>query len=677
MKKVPYFSKKKIIMAYKAGIRKGITSSKFFDNKDFVLEYIQEKYFDISDISKRLQNDHDIVLRWLKRYKKLPRNLPDICFKDTKLINFIIDNKKNDSFNFLESLSSSLQTKENILKSFGKSKDILKPKDHGYDLHINTNPSHPKNASLFEKFHIASWEPYSPPWHKIKKSKTYDDLELKKQALKVSPGAAYMLMLNKEISQEEYAEIFIETFLDSDHKPFPFDEVYCDSTPHDLKKRLGISQKEFILFESLILDTFFRKTKSIDLLCKFRSIYPCFNTISANKKIIENINLDLISDSQLAKIYYYHRYSEHSLSNPLHVLNFFYEESRYKRFSKIHFNNPKLAAHKIIYDIEKSYQFWKDFDHDRFLNSHKISRFYNNLDEKVKSSKTFLKEFIPILHLSNFFLDNLVRVFLDDIVKRTVEHIESNNDLNYLKKIIHHQSDSYFAYRTKIIPSNLFYFNVSNKLYTSEIVEYFLIRNSYFLSKDHIDCNINHLEISPEKRKHLLEIVNNKFYFKLVSKRGSACFEDNLIPIHLLDNKQFMIHSILKSYKTLKFASDRIKSYPSIIKIAYLKNKQSFNYISLTKKKNKRFIINFFSNQPVLAFIHAHHSIKIDKGIYLPALKADISLVSDLTSKQILKINLKLFNKSEREAIFHEFCNKMATDDIWELAMYKKRFNYQ
>ena len=96
MKKVPYFSKKKIIMAYKAGIRKGITSSKFFDNKDFVLEYIQEKYFDISDISKRLQNDHDIVLRWLKRYKKLPRNLPDICFKDTKLINFIIDNKKND-----------------------------------------------------------------------------------------------------------------------------------------------------------------------------------------------------------------------------------------------------------------------------------------------------------------------------------------------------------------------------------------------------------------------------------------------------------------------------------------------------------------------------------------------------------------------------------------------------
>ena len=51
-----------------------IISSKYFDDKDFVLEYIHEKYFNIAHISERLKSDREIVLKWLTRQKKMPRH---------------------------------------------------------------------------------------------------------------------------------------------------------------------------------------------------------------------------------------------------------------------------------------------------------------------------------------------------------------------------------------------------------------------------------------------------------------------------------------------------------------------------------------------------------------------------------------------------------------------------
>lgn len=688
MQKVPYFSKKKLIMAYKAGIKEGITSSKYFDNKEFVLEHIQEKYFDIFSVSNKLQNDRDVVLKWLDRFKKLPRHLPDICFKDPFIINFIIENKKHDSFNFVENLDFSFQTKENILKSFGKSKDILKPKNELNAKHPYQIPSnHPKNVSLFEKYHIASWDFNSMPWHKFKRSTTYDDIELKKEALKISPSAAFMFMLNGEISQKEYAQIFIEAFLDNgniyEFNPAPFSELCYDSTPHDLKRILGFTQEEFDSLESSILEALFKKTNSINLLSKFREFFPCFNTISATKKIIENINFDRISDSQIAKLLNKNKYCEHSLNNPLHPLHFIKEQIGQNKIHAINSNNPELASHRIYKVSQNPGYDWYWWPGDSvYLDSDEVSKCYKNLDEKVKSSKFFLREFIPILHESSFYNDNVVKTVRDDIVKRTIEHIESKNDLNYLKEIIKYQSTGSFLYSLrylakKNLANKLFYFHISDKLQTPDIAKYFLIRNPYFLSNDDLSDRfgiLNHLEIPFHKREHLSKVKNDKFFFELVSKKGIICFTDNLIPNHLLDNKEFMIHSIIKSYKALQFASDRIKSYPSVIKIAYLKNPNSFQYISTAQKKNKKFLKNIF-NEPINIFLHAHHSIKLDKNIYLPALKADISLVSHFTAKKILKINLKLFNKSEREAIFDEFCQKMGTNDIWEIARYKKRLS--
>ena len=230
-----------------------IISSKYFDDKDFVLEHIQEKYFNISHISERLKSDREIVLKWLRRQKKMPRHLPELCFSDPFIINFIIENKKDDSFNFVESLDHSFQTKKNILRSFGHSKNILVPKSKEYDDCLKIPSSHPKNVSLFDKFHVASWEYFSPPWKVIKKSKTYDDLEIKKQALKLSPSAAYLFMLNNEITLEEYADIIIDYVLSTKtprNLPFPF-EITCkvdlnlDLAHKILKRNLRIAVIDF------------------------------------------------------------------------------------------------------------------------------------------------------------------------------------------------------------------------------------------------------------------------------------------------------------------------------------------------------------------------------------------------------------------------------------------------
>jgi hypothetical protein len=144
---------------------------------------------------------------------------------------------------------------------------------------------------------------------------------------------------------------------------------------------------------------------------------------------------------------------------------------------------------------------------------------------------------------------------------------------------------------------------------------------------------------------------------------------------HLFDNKEFMINAILKSYLALKFASDRIKSDPDVVKIAWLKNSKSFSSASATLKKNKVFLNDIFYNEPINKFLNAHHSNRLDVDIYLPALKTDISYVSHLTANQILKINTSLFNKSERLSISDEFFKKMNLgDDVLLIAKYKNDF---
>lgn len=675
-----------------------IISSKYFDDKDFVLEHIQEKYFNISHISERLKSDREIVLKWLRRQKKMPRRLPELCFSDPFIINFIIENKKDDSFNFVESLDHSFQTKKNILRSFGHSKNILVPKSKEYDNCLKIPSSHPKNLSLFDKFHVASWEYFSPPWKVIKKSKTYDDLEIKKQALKLSPSAAYLFMLNNEITLEEYADIIIDYVLSTktpSNLPFPFENT-CN-LEHNLAratkiliKNLRISGIDFALLRNTILEAFFKRTKSIDKLFNLRMHWPAFNTINASRQISKNIDINKIPDSKISKFLYecrflkdwFHDFENISLDNPCHPLFFMYEkiESKKSIYLKYCEANPKNAATHIFHIADKSHirPYLCRQETDKFKHSFEIKKFYDNLDEKVKSSKLFLIEFRHLLHVSNYYENNFARTFLDDITKRTIEHIESNKDLEFLKKIISYQSTCYYRYHAGNESfSKLFYFKISDKIKTREIMEYFLLKNPNFLI---YDPQHKYSEKDPRnlpfcKPEQLGKIVNEKFYFKLVAKKGITCFEENFIPTNLLDNKKFMIQAVIKSYQTLKYASERIKSDPDVLKFALLKNVKSFKYASISSKKNKRLLDGLFHGKPELKFLNAHITIKTDKDICVPAFESNMLLAENLSLKRLQKIKPKWFKSElDRKKLFDTLCKKLGEDDLLIIAKHKRDF---
>jgi len=697
-------NKSAVIEAYKSLANRShtkpdaIISSKYFDDKDFVLEYIQEKYFNISHISERLLTDREIVLKWLTRQKKMPRNLPKICFNDPFIINFIIENKKDDSFNFVESLDHSFQTKKNILRSFGHSKNILVPKSKQYHERLKIPSSHPKNLSLFEKFHVASWQYFSPPWKVIKKSKTYDDLEIKKQALRLSPEAAYLFMLNNEITLEEYADIIIDYALSTPTPhvlPFPFENrIYFryNKSTKIVMRTLRISGIDFSLLRNAILDAFFKKTKSIDKLFNFRVNWPIFNTINASKQISENIDINKITDSKISKFLYECRFLDQDfgfdsdenigLHNPSHPLFFMHKkiESKKCTFLKYIEASPKKAAehiHHIAYELN-IHPHVSGHRGDEFIYSYEIKKFYDNLDEKVKSSKLFLIEFRHLLHLSNYYENNFARTFLDDITKRTIEHIESNKDFEFLKKIISYQSTWDYRYHADNESySKLFYFKIPDKMKTREIMEYFLLKNPNFLI---YDPKHKYSEKDPRnlpfcKPEKLSNIVNEKFYFKLVAKKGITCFEENFIPTNLLDNKKFMIQAVIKSYQSLKYASERIKSDPDVLKFAFLKNVKSFKYASISSKKNKRLLDGLFQGKPELKFLNAHITIKTDKDICVPAFESNMSLAEKLSLKRLQKIKPRWFNSElDRKKLFDTLCKKLGEDDMLIIAKHKRDF---
>ena len=258
-----------------------------------------------------------------------------------------------------------------------------------------------------------------------------------------------------------------------------------------LQSRLNAFGVDFILLQDSILDAFFKKTKSIDKLLYFRSHWNCFNTVFASKKISENIDINKISDSQISKFLFRFRsitkdFSICSynieLNNPSHPLFFMYKKIKSKKFllSKFIKNSPISAADQIW---EIAYQSGLEpgwigkNEYAKCFNSHEIRKFYDNLDEKVKSSKHFLIKFKQLLYLSNYPECGFPRTFFDDITKRTIEHIESNKDFEFLKKIISYQSTWRHRYNAGAQSySKLFYFRISDKMKTREIMKYFLLK---------------------------------------------------------------------------------------------------------------------------------------------------------------------------------------------------------
>ena len=692
MKHYPKLRKTEAIKAIKSGIKLHWYGNpelkKYYDDKDFLLNHIRYSYISISDVSARLQNDKEIIIAWLKKRDfYINRHLPKICFENEDIIEWILDNKKEESLNFLMSLKGPLQTKERIIQTLGQTIEPLRAKKIKYfePSKISLKKILGK-TSLFEKFHIATWDPASPIWMIIKKANIYENIELKQEALKFSPGAAFIFMINNEISIEKYANIFVESIFKNRYSMGPCSTYpYYDHgkweyiTTDGFLAISSFSQKEFNSLQDSIFNLIFKKTKDINKIETFLEAFPCFSTTFSQKKIIESIDLNKTSNHYFIQRYYYKSFLKFPRWRREKTEAFLVNNINFAKILHTIKNNPKLAAShifEIFYNEIDDFCWYNNYNKD-IANSEQALSFYKTLSKKVYSSKIFLIEFIGVIGFGATSENNPVGTneFAKELFKGMIKYLESTRDFEMLKKVMKVQAVDSNDFTNK---ASLIYFHISDRLKTPEIIEYFLFIHLDSLDSHSLPTKFDHFDLCLKDQKYFSKALNDEFYFKLVSKSGMSCFE---IPRmaekikHLFDNKEFMINAILKSYKALKFASDRIKSDPDVVKIAWLKNSKSFTSASATLKKNKVFLNDIFYNEPINIFLNAHHSIRLDVDIYLPALKTDISYVSHLTANQILKINTSLFNKSERLSISDEFFKKMNLgDDVLLIAKYKNDF---
>ena len=690
MKHFPKLRKTEAIKAIKAGIKPNKNGhpklKKYYDDKDFLLNHIRYSYINIYDVSARLQNDKEIIIAWLKKRDfYINRNLPKICFENEDIIEWILDNKKEESLSFLMSLKAPLQTKERIIQTLGQTIEPLVAKEMKYfqPSRISLKTILGK-TSLFENFHIATWDPGSPSWKKIKKPNIYENIELKQEALNISLGAAFLFMINNEISIEKYANILIESVFKNSYRSsmtYPyFDNGNWEYiTTDDFLAISSFSQKEFNSLQDSIFKLIFRKTKDINKIEEFLRIFPCFSTTFSQKKIIESIDLNKTSNAYFIARYYYGSILKFDRWGREPNAAFLVNNINSAKILHTIKNNPKLAAchiFEIFYNEIDDFYWYNSYNKD-IANSEQALSFYKSLSKKVYSSKNFLINFIRVIGFGATSENNSVGAneFAKELFKGMIKYLESTRDFEMLKKIMKSQAEDSNDFTNE---ASLIYFHISDRLKTPDIVEYFLFLHLGNLDSHSLPRKFDNFDLCLKDQKDFSKALNDEFYFKLVSKHGMSCFEIPLMAKkikHLFDNKEFMINAILKSYKALKFASDRIKSDPDVVKIAWLKNPKSFSSASATLKKNKAFLNDIFYNEPINIFLNAHHSIRLDVDIYLPALKTDISYVSHLTANQILKINTSLFNKSERLSISDEFFKKMNLgDDVLLIAKYKNDF---
>ena len=693
MKHYPKLGKTEAIKAIKSGIKPHWYGhpelKKYYDDKDFLLNHIRYSYINISDVSARLQNDKEIIIAWLKKrdFRINNRHLPKICFENEDIIEWILDNKKEESLSFLMSLQAPLQTKERIIQTLGQTLEPLRAKKIKYfePSKISLKKILGK-TSLYEKFHIATWDPTSPIRMKIKKANIYENIELKQEALNFSPGAAFIFMINNEISIEKYANILVENMFKNHYSMNPWSTYpYYDDgkweyiTTDGFLAISSFSQKEFNSLQDSIFNFIFKKTKDINKIETFLEAFPCFSTTFSQKKIIKSIDLNKTSDHYFIRRYYYGSILKFDRWRNEKIEAFLVNNINSAKILHKIKNNPMLAADhifEIFYNEIEDFSWYNKHNKD-IANSEQALSFYKTLSKKVYSSKNFLIEFIGVIESGTTRKNNPVGAneFAKELLKGMIKYLESTRDFEMLKKIMKSQAEDSNDFTNK---ASLIYFHISDRLKTPEIIEYFLSLHLGSLDSHSLPRKFDNFDLCLKDQKDFSKALNDEFYFKLVSKHGISCFETPYMAEqtkHLFDNKEFMINGILKSYKFLKFASDRIKSDPDVVKIAWLKNSKSFSSASVTLKKNKVFLNDIFYNEPINIFLNAHHSIRLDVDIYLPALKTDISYVSHLTANQILKINTSLFNKSERLSISDEFFKKMNLgDDVLLIAKYKNVF---
>lgn len=692
MKKKLSLEENQIVNLSHRGSRNFQNECKLLDDKKFVLKHMNESYLCLSKISTRLQRDKDVFIKHIQ-YKKIKSfDLPCNSFLNDQdiLDNFFLYQKEHCLRYLMSCDDIKIHTKENITRAINLSRNILRisisEKDIGKEI-INSN------KTLYDLCFIGVWSYWSPPWQRIVLPDIYSKKTFKQSALHKSPDTAFAFMLNDEISEEEYAKIFVENFIFS--KDYRNSYEYLDDNFQEYINSNHICHRhfkqKFKLARKAVVREILKKTKSLNFLINFLSKWKFFNTKDVHAFLRENLDLKNIPKNTIHNIYWKNRrLYDGKLSTECRFLaNEFKSIDLYEGGYD---TSPTISERKATLIAYDELGAWPT-DYSIHKRSPKCLNYIRNLDSKIYSSKAFLKEFIYVLPSGNHnprgasvYFDQVYAREVSDwlpgfIQKEVIKYLEKSMDLQFFKTIIRYQGIRY--QRWKLWPDQgildigeQIYFKVSNTLRTPEINRYFLQNNPNILDKSFIYLDNHDVFIKAKFKRYFDSVIDDEFYLTILKKYGINCWQDlHCIPKRYLSDKNFVKKAVLISSKILKLAPHPIKSNEEIVKLAYLKSKSSFRYAANELKKDKIFLDDIFYKDPLEKFRKAHISIRTDRDILMPAFKKYPKDVIDyLSIRKILNLDMQLFNSDEKNEIYQWFIQKIDTDDIFLLAKYKSFF---
>lgn len=639
----------------------GIRELGYFNDKEFCIEAIKNKHQIYEDLSYKLRDDKEILKATIDNAFNIDFiwHIPKRLQKQ-EVLDLLIDS--NLSFQYedlghvIHQFGLLSKRESNIIRAINRTKSPLRTP---YDKYTSSSSNHyplVKNnsgnkVSLFSKFFVVLSDKERYMFERQDVIDFVQDIKFKKIALSLSPEAAFEFLMNNELSQKEFAEIFANHFIKYTSRRY-FDNSYC--TGCDCDACMGLNWKKFALsdpekefrLKKIVIDHILMKTKSLHKICVFLYFNEAFHIPRIIERIKSKLNIKNKKTSLLMNIKNSYHYGEMIVGDEL--------------LKRDNSDNARLIAEKFIKQ-------WGDAD-DLFIIRENKKLYFKDVNEKVFIDKAFIKGILPCFKKVWFDSDNVSKkdIWLS---QTAAKYINKFKDLKVLKQIIYFQSEEPRKHENIM--------KYIHKDIKKEVIEYYLIQNYTLLPYSYIKSpNAIFKTYIKEIESQFLIKRDISFYTKLVNAYGVKAFKNNdkcYIPEEFKDNKDFMINAVLKSYKTLRHASDNIKADPDVVKIAFLKSRHSFKSASQALKKDKLFLDSLFKD-PVSKFRKAHHTIKTDKDICVSAINSNINLVKDLSLRMIKKLNMDWFSDIQREKIFEEYVKRCGTNDVFLIAAKKHKF---
>ncbi len=642
----------------------GIRELGYHNDKDFCIKAIKNKHQIYWELPYKLRNDKDILKATIDNafdtdfIHRIPQRL-----KNQKVLDQILESNlpfKYDRLdNIIRDFGSPSKKETNILRAVEKIKEPLKTPYKKYRCSSVFHSENPyplidkktgNKISLFSKFFVHL---HDDDMNRAELHDSMQDIKLKKIALSFSPNAAFEFLQNDEITESQFAEIFANHFIKYTSQGYftnrHWIKCHCDACMGLNWNRFSRKDSEKQLkLKKIVIEQILMKTKSLHKICVFLNFNEEFQIPEIINILKKKLNIKNKKTSLLMNIKEIYNYGELLVDDELKTRSIL--------------NNPKLLAAKIL-------EFRANIENiGFFVRENGQNIFLQDINEEVFMKKDFIKEILPAFNKS--YIDKTVTAKDIWLSKTAAKYINKFKDLKILKKIIYFQSHE--PYKSENIMKYI------HKDIKKEIIEYYLIQNYTLLPYSDVKSPqvILNQEYIKKIEKEFFIRRDVHFYIKIVNAYGIKAFKDYknrcYIPEEYKNNKDFMINAVLKSYKTLRHASYKIKADPDVVYIAFKKSSHSFKSASKTLKRDKVFLDNLFSH-PCAKFHHAHHSIKTDKDICIPAINSDINVIKDLSIRMIEKLNMNWFSDFQRDKIFREYVKKSGTHDVFLLAAKKHK----